>query len=142
VAQFERRETALRMRADGQSFGQIAEALSITRQAAAGLVRRALEAHSAELLKNIAAVRAGEALKLDRLEAAARPGALAGQPRAIETYLKIMERRARLYGLDLQPSAHVEVQGTTYVLVDPFPAPPVVDGHADEVPEFGALEAG
>jgi hypothetical protein len=136
-----RREDALRRRAEGQSFEEIGAALGVSRQRAYAIVRRALEAHAADFRQNVEAVRAGEALKLDRAAAALLPQVLAGNFRAQETWLKNRGAYARLLGLELQPAAHLSVDhaGPIYVLADPpigFREPAAVDGEASELPEL------
>lgn len=48
-----------------------------------------------------AAMRDAEGAKLDALESALTPLALAGDDKAAASLMRVMERRSRLYGLDL-----------------------------------------
>lgn len=50
-------------------------------------------------------MRSAEAAKLDALEATFRPLALAGDEKALAALLKVMDRRSKLFGLDL-PAQH------------------------------------
>jgi hypothetical protein len=99
VRRIQRRADALTLRADGHTFDSIGDELGITRQAAQQLVTRAISDLPKE---SIAEVRALESLRLDALQAAIWADALAGDVRAVDRVLRIMERRARMLGLDLQ----------------------------------------
>ena len=93
----QRRAEALAMRAAGHTFDVIGERLGVTRQAAQQLVARAVAALPVESLD---AVRQLESERLDGLLAAVWPSAESGDVRAVDRVLRIMERRARLLGLD------------------------------------------
>lgn len=62
----------------------------------------------------------GEELdKCDRLEEGLAPAAFSGDPRSVATFLRVMERRARLLGLDVQPaSPAVDVDAEAQAMVD------------------------
>jgi hypothetical protein len=99
VRRIQRRADALTLRADGHTFDSIGDELGITRQAAQQLVTRAISDLPKE---SIAEVRALESLRLDALQAAIWADAPAVDVRAVDRVLRIMERRARMLGLDLQ----------------------------------------
>jgi hypothetical protein len=70
------------------------------RGAACKDVTRALEANIVEQRVSAEELREVELLRLDRLQAAVWGAAVQGDLRAIETCLKILDRRAKLLGLD------------------------------------------
>ncbi|MFE3577856.1 hypothetical protein [Streptomyces vinaceus] len=101
AATAERRGKAIRMKIDGASYTEIAEALGYSSKGSAcSDVRRALEKHVVEEGLAVEAWRELELARLDVLQRAIWPKAMAGDPRAIETALKILDRRAKLLGLD------------------------------------------
>lgn len=88
---------AAQLRSGGATFREIGEALGIDHTWARTLVLRALEAakyESAELM------RVQEGLRLDRLQRAWWPAALNGDVKAAGIVMRVMDRRARLFGLD------------------------------------------
>lgn len=89
---------ALKLRAKGHTYEEIADRLGYANPARARLaVTKALEHSFREPAKH---VRELEARRLDELQAAAWPAAVAGSDKAINAVLRIMERRAKLFGLD------------------------------------------
>ncbi|MFF4644978.1 hypothetical protein [Streptomyces sp. NPDC001389] len=97
----ERRAKAIRLKIDGASYTEIAEQLGYSsRGSACSDVRRALEKHVIEEGLAVEAWRELELARLDLLQKAIWPEATEGNPRAIETALKILDRRAKLLGLD------------------------------------------
>ena len=88
---------ALRMRSEGCSYAEIGKALGVTTQAAWKRVSSGLD----ELVTDAAEVAlAFELARLDSLQLAIWPQATSGDCRAIDRVLRIMERRAKLLGLD------------------------------------------
>ena len=100
---------AISLRREGQSFSQIGQTLGITKQSAHHLVKTALDRLADETREITAQWRALEADRLDCLQVAAWDKAIEGNLPAIDRVLKIMERRAKLLGLD-QP---IKVARTT-----------------------------
>lgn len=97
----DRRAKAIRMKIDGANYTEIAEALGYhSRGSACTDIRRALEKHVIEEGLAVEAWRELELARLDVLQKAIWPEAKDGNPRAIETALKILDRRAKLLGLD------------------------------------------
>lgn len=88
---------ALKLRLSGLTFRDIAESLEMSVGAVHEAIDRRMEhmadEPAAELLKL-------ERVRLDRLLEAAWPGAMNGDPKRIDSVLRIMERRAKLLGLD------------------------------------------
>jgi hypothetical protein len=91
----------LAKRFSGKSLADIGaeENPAISPQAVQQLIGRALAAIPRQ---STADIRLLEASRLDAMQAALWPAALAGDVQAITTTLKIMVRRAALLGLDLQ----------------------------------------
>ena len=52
-----------------------------------------------------------EAARLDRLTVALAPGIKAGMPAAIVAAVRVMERRAKLFGLDAPKQMHMTLRG-------------------------------
>ncbi|MFG2412283.1 hypothetical protein [Streptomyces goshikiensis] len=97
----ERRAKAIRMKIEGASYTEIAEQLGYSSRGSANSdIRRALEKHVIEEGLAVEAWRELELARLDVLQQAIWSKAKAGDPRAIETALKVLDRRAKLLGLD------------------------------------------
>lgn len=97
----ERRGKAIRLKIEGHTYNQIAELLGYSNGASACCdIRRALEKHVVEEGLAVEAWRELELARLDVLQKAVWPEAMEGNPRAIETALKILDRRAKMLGLD------------------------------------------
>lgn len=100
VAAAEKRREALRLRITGASFTEIAEALGYGHKGTAcAIVREALAELGREEAEEL---RALELYRLDELQRAVWDAALSGNLPAVDRVLKIMERRAKLCGLDEQ----------------------------------------
>lgn len=96
--QIQRERDVLEMRRAGASFEEIAERVGY---ASRGSAYRAFKRALARTLQAPAAeIRELEADRLDRLQMALWPKAMRGETRAVDRVLAIMERRARLLGLD------------------------------------------
>ncbi|MCY0917048.1 hypothetical protein OS965_02505 [Streptomyces sp. H27-G5] len=101
AATAERRGKAIRMKIEGATYTEIAEELGYSSRGSACVdVRRALEKHVIEEGLAVEAWRELELARLDILQQSIWPEAKDGNPRAIETALKILDRRAKLLGLD------------------------------------------
>lgn len=97
----DRRGKAIALRLAGMDWQTIADRLDYSSRAAACVdVNRALEANLAEQSQAADTLREIESLRLDRLQAAAWPAAVKGDLKAIETVLKVIDRRIKLNGLD------------------------------------------
>ncbi|MFJ2752665.1 hypothetical protein [Streptomyces sp. NPDC087297] len=105
-----RRAQAIALRLAGMDYQTIAERLDYSdRGAASKDVHRALEANLEAESVAAATLRELEVQRLDRMQAAAWAKAAKGDLKAIETVLKVIDRRARLLGLD-RP-ARTEITG-------------------------------
>lgn len=96
----ERRARALQLRKEGANFDQIAEELGMSRSAAHKTVQRAIAELATLAETEVAELRALESARLDELHQAVWPQAVAGDLPALDRVIRIMERRARLLGLD------------------------------------------
>jgi len=94
----ERRAQALQLRRAGADYRAIAAAMGVTVHVAWNDVQRGLKAIIQEPAED---VRQLELERVDRLFMVAYQKALAGDLKAIDTCLRIMDRRAKLLGLDV-----------------------------------------
>lgn len=88
---------AAQLRAAGATFREIGDSLNIDPTWARTLVLKALEAakyEAADVMREL------EGQRLDRMQRAHWSAALAGDNNSTRTIIRIMERRARLFGLD------------------------------------------
>lgn len=93
---------ALRLRSLGWSYSRIAEEQGTTKATAYNRCQRALAAIPLEAVEEYRTIQREQ---LDRLMASWLPEAIAGNPKAAEIVLKIIEKRSKLEGTD-QPIKH------------------------------------
>lgn len=91
---------ALELRKAGATYSQIGDQLGITEQGAYAAVVRSLKRIVEQTSEEAAAVRTLEIERLDRLFLAAYRQAKEGHLGAIDRCVRLMERRAKLLGLD------------------------------------------
>lgn len=104
----ERRTKAITLRLAGMDYDTIAARLGYAGKAAACKdITRALAQNLADLGRTADELREVELARLDRLQAAAWAPAVGGELRAIDTVLRIIDRRCRLLGLDAPVRAEV-----------------------------------
>lgn len=127
---------ALGMRRAGLTYDEIARNLGYSHASAA---RKAVQRGLKRTLQDDAdATRQLEADRLDRLQAGVWTAAAGGDVQALDRVLKIMDRRAKLLGLDV-PAKH-ELTGPggggliVEVLPDLLPSMRHTDAQADETP--------
>lgn len=108
----ERRTKAIALRIAGADWEQIAATLEYKggRGEACKDVTRALEAHIREQHQQAEVLRETELLRLDRLQRGQWTQAVAGDSRAADTVLKIVDRRMRLLGLDVPPDVEERIR--------------------------------
>jgi hypothetical protein len=121
----ERATQAVQLRLAGLTFQEIADQLEYASRATAYKATiRALDQAAREPVERLREI---ENARLDAMQAGAWTKALAGDNAAIKTVLLIMERRARLNGLDLQvPETTVNIgpmAGAQVAVID-VPADP------------------
>ena len=109
----ERALKALELRIAGATYRQIAAQLGINERTAYYDVQTELGALDPVIAKTAERLRDLEAARLDRLNVALAPGIKAGDPRAIVAAVRVMECRAKLFGLhaeqDVRLSGRLEV---------------------------------
>jgi hypothetical protein len=113
----ERRAAALRMRREGKTYAEVAEALAYSGATSASKdVHRALRAAVMEQGRALLDL---ERERLDALQAILWPLAEKGDVRAARELVRLMERRARMLGIDLvaQAAHHTEGQENTKSLL-------------------------
>jgi hypothetical protein len=102
-----RREAeALRLRTAGFSYREVGDQLGVGETMSRRIVQRALRRVLVEPGIEVIAL---ECQRLDLLTSAAMPRALAGSARWAEVAIRVMERRARLLGLDAPTRSEVHV---------------------------------
>jgi len=102
---------SLELRKAGLTYRQIGERLGITEQGAHAAVMRALRRLNERITEAAEEVRRLELERLDRLLLALWPQAAKGNQGAVDRVLRIMERRARLLGLDAPKGVDVTSGG-------------------------------
>lgn len=102
-----RRTKAVSMALAGLSFEQIGEELGISLQAAHSMVNRTIEETRNT---NVDELRQVENARLDRAQAAIWSDVLKGDQKAINTFLRISERRAKMNGLDAPSKVQMSVE--------------------------------
>jgi hypothetical protein len=107
---------ALDMRIKGATYQQIGDALGVTLQSANRMVLAGVAEWNATIRRDAADLIALEYARLERLHAAVWDQAIAGDPAAVDRVLKIMERRAKLLGLDRQPDLGSETAELRIIL--------------------------
>lgn len=140
IAAHERRKRILELRIAGHTLREIGEQVGLTESAVSMSLTKALEMTQKAIHENAEGLRTLEAERLDQLAKGIHVAAMAGDLAAIDRYLKIQERRARLMGLDLKAD---DAGGPQIVVIDtrlPTSAE-VVDSTAVEV-TYPELEAG
>jgi AcrR family transcriptional regulator len=125
---------ALRLRAHGHSFRDIAKALGCSRGTAHALVKDAFAAERKGISEAKADLVETEILRCDTYLQAIAKQVQAGSVRAIDTALRVAERRAKLLGLD----APTLVAPT---MPDGSAMPPVLDLSRLSVDQLETLEA-
>lgn len=102
----ERRRQAVALRLSGATYESIGEAIGVSAPAAFKLVKTALEKLAKETDTDAVPLRELELQRLDRLQFGLWKKAQNGDLQAVDRALKIMERRAKLLGIDA-PEKHI-----------------------------------
>lgn len=93
-----RRSRAVTLRLMGFSYDEVAQQCGYTdRSTARKTVMRALDKYEAA---RVGEMRIEENARLDRAQAAIWPAVMKGDTKAVDTYLRLSARRARMNGLD------------------------------------------
>jgi hypothetical protein len=125
VSAAQKTEKVLALRLKGLSFSKIGKEVGISKQRAHQVVDEWLQESLEELKGKAQELRLIELARLDTLQAGLWARATRGDPRAIDTMLRVMERRARLTGID----APLKI----------IPGAP--DGKLHDIPDDAELEA-
>jgi len=115
IQQAERRAQYLNLRKAGYTYERIGAQFGVSRQAVCDVVVRALKSQQAE---SVGDLRALENERLDDMLRAIYAQAVKGDTGAIDRILRIMERRAKLWGLDAPVQSVVDNGGTTRILIE------------------------
>lgn len=110
----ERRVQALELRKAGLTYDQIAERIGISRSQAHGYVTKALNALDAKAAETAEQLRRLEVERIDKMLSglwlrAVGTRDVPSDPLVVDRVVKLMERRARLLGLDAPAKAQVEL---------------------------------
>ncbi len=140
-----RRKTALQLRAQGLTFEAIGVRLGVSKQAAQKSYNVAMAALADETKADAEHLRTLELVRLDEIQAGLHPKSAKGSHLAAAAEMKVMERRARLLGLDAPKN--LELSGPNggpvemmarVVMLPPLDAPPTSDSAAGALaPEPG-----
>lgn len=108
VTSKDRELDALQMRKAGMTYDKIGEKLGMSRSGAYDLVRRGLDDLNKSCREEAEILRRLEDERLNTVWEVLWPKVLDGDLRSIDRALRVMERRARLWGLDQQEVFGVE----------------------------------
>lgn len=124
----ENRRIAFELRKAGATFDEIGKAMGMTRQSAFELVTKTLAEIRSRTAEDVEHVRELELHRLDALLKGLWQSASKGSVNAVDRALKIMERRARLLGLDAPTKlASTNPAGDEERPPYAFPVPPQPD---------------
>ena len=101
-----RRVEALSLRIAGLTYEQIADRLNISKDGARDLINRTLDRAENQVVQEM---RDLEGARLDRSQAAIWSKVLEGDVKAVDSFLRISQRRARLFGLDAPTAINLNV---------------------------------
>lgn len=100
------RSKAMSLKLAGFTTEKIAEQLDVTESAVLKYLERVVERVDQ---RNVDAYRELEKDRLDKVQTAIWTKVLRGDLRAIDTFLRISQRRAKLLGLDMPENVHISV---------------------------------
>ena len=119
---------ALELRRMGKGYVEIATALDISKSQAHRLVQDGLEDAREQVESSAVELKAEEVSRLDAMLAGLWPDARKGHLGSIDRVLRIMERRAKLLGLDAptkhattDPTGEIERQGMMWIVPPEMP---------------------
>lgn len=113
----EHRAKAVEFRKMGMSYEAIGKQLGISAPAVHKAVLNAMRGVKVKQDKDAEIIKVMEYENLDRLQLAAWPGAMKGNHLLIDKVLKIMERRAKMMGLDApEKHANTDSQGNDLLI--------------------------
>ncbi len=112
IAVTERRAKVLAYRKAGATHRAIADALGVDHSTIVRDVQAMFAELAAQQQAESGELRTLEAARLDDMQAAVWQQARTGNLKAVQTTLHIMERRARMFGLDAAPKVPLNPDGT------------------------------
>lgn len=101
-------EQALKLRALGMSYRQIGEQLGVSDTSARRYIKRALERHLEELRESVEEHIEQQLMQLDAMLLALQKKMAVGDTKAINTAIRLLERKAKLLGLDYSDRAQAD----------------------------------
>lgn len=110
----ERDEQILSLWVSGKSERDLAKKFDLSPGRIHQILAREQQKRSARDIAYTDAVRGGALQRLDVLEEGLLPAATAGNPKAVLALLKVMERRAKLLGLDAPKKVQLSQDNTDY----------------------------
>lgn len=118
VATIQRRTKAVQLRAAGLTWEEVAQKSGFSsKQAAQKSVMDLLKAKQSQAAEDY---KIFELERLDQMTMGLAPKAFKGDPRSVDSMLRIMERRARYLGLDVPAEHNISSgDGTVTVVFDP-----------------------
>jgi len=125
----ERRQKALELRKNGYDYRTIAKALNTTVKTAYLDVQKCLEEIRANTHETAEDVLELELKRLDIAQAALMPRVREGDPRAIDTLMRVQERRAKYLGLDAANKVEITGKGIIINLTPADFLPPAQEQH-------------
>lgn len=120
---------ALRLRETGAHYRQIGDALGVSTSTAHAYVSDALKELTREPAESVLQM---ELARLDTLTLSLWKDATAGHLKAIDRVLRIMERRAKLVGLDTMAVLRIRGEGREMSAVDAFHAEMLTEKALDD----------
>ena len=105
IKALERRKKAVDFRRMGKTYRQIAAVLGISKGSVHKTVTKALTELKADISADAKLLQTQELDRLDHLQFASWTQAMKGDPQAGAQILRVMERRAKILGID-QPDKH------------------------------------
>lgn len=114
----ERREKAVAMRIGGATYEQIGKHLGVTKATVYRTILEALKQNAAQVAESAAELREIEAQRLDALQAALWSDAMKGDEQKVDRILRVMARRAALFGLDAPTKQEVVAKVETVEAYD------------------------
>lgn len=123
----ERRQKALELRKNGYDYRTIAKALNTTVKTAYLDVQKCLAEIRANTHETAEDVLELELKRLDIAQAALMPKVRDGDPRAIDTLMRVQERRAKYLGLDAANKLEITGRGIIINLTPADFLPPTQD---------------
>jgi len=128
----ERRQKALELRKDGYDYRTIAKTLNTTVKTAYLDVQKCLAEIRANTHETAEDVLELELKRLDIAQAALMPRVKDGDPRAIDTLMRVQERRAKYLGLDAANKLEITGKGIVINLTPADFLPPTQDQNEHE----------